>query len=157
MLTLRAARRGLVCRGLRLSPTQKKKKKVGWNFTPLTRWCVFAIQIFAHSPLRCKAPFEAEEFYQDQWQRERAAWQRERQCCGISNRIFKQPGNPKSKMYANGGMFFHIDVFHDLGLAYSGRAERVLGFGYITQNYSILDLLNKHLQGGKDAVSQIYF
>lgn len=54
-------------------------------------------------------------------------------------------------------MFFHIDVFHDLGLAYSGRAERVPGFGYITQNYSILDLLNKHLQGGKDAVSQIYF
>lgn len=44
-------------------------------------------------------------------------------------------------------------LFDDLGFEYSGRAERLLSFGYISQNYFILDLcLNKRLQGGKSAV-----
>lgn len=56
-------------------------------------------------------------------------------------------------MYANSGMFCTLMCFYDLGLAYSGRAECVLSFGYISQNNFFLDLLlNTHLQGGKAAV-----
>lgn len=45
-------------------------------------------------------------------------------------------------------------LFDDLGLEYSGRAEHVLSFGYISQNYFILDLWLQlqRLQGGKSAV-----
>lgn len=49
--------------------------------------------------------------------------------------------------------FCTLMYFYDLGLAYSGRAECVLSFGYISQNYFFLDLLlNTRLQGGKAAV-----
>lgn len=89
-------------------------KKLSCIFS-LARWCVFAIQIFAHSPLYCKAPFEAEEFYQDQWQCERAAWQRKRQCWTISNCIFKARKS-KIKNVCKWWHVLHADIFMIWGL-----------------------------------------
>lgn len=141
--------RGLACWGLGVSLTLKSCLE----FSPLGRWCVFAIQIFAHSLLHCKAPFEARSSIRTN---DSVSVQRDsaRGSAGLFLTAYlnsTEIQNPKCMQMT---ACFACWYFHDLGLAYSGGAQYVPSFSNINQNYFVSSpypwsLFNKHFCGWK--------